>query len=265
MKRKIYLDGELGEKFGKVLVLDVDNFLEVFKAIDCQRPELRPYLVECHEKNIGFVMHIEDTPITTEEEVLINFQEGDMYISPAPEGSGGVLRGIAKVVVGAIMIIGGLALLAGGFYIMGTLALAAGGAFLSSGLMDLLAPDPSVDTDDSRQDASYLFQGAGQTILNGDPVPLLYGRLRIPGRLVDFDVRNSNSYYSELGYGISGTGTRIQTPNPSTDPPSGPSHLPPDPLPLQPIIPTMPGQTEQINFGTLTSPSITFDPSSQVY
>lgn len=265
MKRKIYLDGDLGEKFGKVLTLDVSSFLEVFQAIECQRPEMRQYLVDCHEKNVGFIMHLEDTPITTEEEILLNFNEGDMYISPAPQGSGGVLGSVAKIVVGAVMIIGGLALAASGFYFMAAAAFIAGGTLISSGMMTLLAPDPATDSDDVRQDTSYLFQGSGQTILQGDPVPLLYGRLRIPGRLVDFDVRNTNSYYSEPGFGGSGTGNNITDPDPQNDPPGGPGQAPFYPLPPLPDMPTIPGQTERINFGTVTTPNIIFNPSSQVY
>lgn len=55
----------------------------------------------------------------------------------------------------------------------------------------MMLPDPSVDT----QDESYLFQGSGQTLIEGDPVPLLYGELRIPGRPVSMVVRNQGGYF----------------------------------------------------------------------
>lgn len=266
MKRKIYLDGELGEKFGKVLTLDVSSFVEVFRAIECQRPEMRQYLVDCHEKNIGFIMHVEDKPLTTEEEILMKFSEGDMYISPAPEGSGGSVGNIFKVVVGAIFVIAGVSiLLAGGAAFFGATLAIFGASLLMNGLMNLLAPDPSTDSEDIRQDTSYLFQGSGQTILEGDPVPLLYGRLRIPGRLIDFDMRNTNSYYSEPGFGGSGAGNQIDDADPQNDPPGGPGQEPPYPLPLQPDMPTIPGQTERINFGTTTTPNIIFNPTTQLY
>jgi len=266
MKRKIYLDGELGEKFGKVLTLDVNTFVEVFRAIECQRPEMRQYLVDCHEKDIGFIMHVEDTPITTEEEILINFNEGDMYISPAPQGSGGKVRQFVQVVIGAVFVIAGLFIMPiPGFQGFGAVLFTFGMGLMSVGLAGLLAPDPSTDSDDARQDTSYLFQGSGQSILQGDPVPLLYGRLRIPGRLIDFDIRNTNSYYSESGFGGSGTGNNIDTPDPQNDPPGGPAQTPTYPLPTQPDMPKIPGQTERINFGTSTIPNIVFNPTVQVY
>jgi hypothetical protein len=56
----------------------------------------------------------------------------------------------------------------------------------------MMMPDPSVD---SQQDESYLFQGSGQTLVEGDPVPVLYGELRIPGRPISMVVRNQNGYF----------------------------------------------------------------------
>lgn len=261
MKRKIYLDGELGEKFGKVLTLDAQSFRDVFKAIDAQRPEFRTYLAECHENKIGFIMHVEDSPLTADEELLMNFGEGDMYISPAPEGSGNAIRGVLKIVA-AVVIAFVLAPLLPAWAAYIAYGVATGLAM--SGLADLMAPDPATDVEnDSRQDSSYLFQGSGQTILEGDPVPLLYGRLRIPGRLIDFDVRNKNSQFTELGFGPSSGGTDI-TPDPNNDDqnPGGPNETAPDPNPPNPNQPTIPGQTEQINIGVSTTPVIVFDPST---
>ena len=262
MKRKIYLDGELGEKFGKVLTLDAQSFRDVFKALYAQKPEFRDYLIECHEKKIGFIMHVEDSPLTADEELLMNFREGDMYISPAPEGSGNAIRGILKIVAAAVIVFIAVTMPLSGPLLYASYAVA--GALAISGIADLMAPDPATDLDNnSRQDSSYLFQGSGQTILEGDPVPLLYGRLRIPGRLIDFDVRNKNSQFAEPGFGISSGGTDI-TPDPGNDDqnPGGPDETPPNPNPTQPSIPTMPGQTEQINIGTSTTPVIVFNPST---
>ena len=60
----------------------------------------------------------------------------------------------------------------------------------------MLAPDPSVD---DAQDESYLYQGTTQTILEGDPVPLLYGKLRVPARPISTSVRNERLNYYDNG------------------------------------------------------------------
>ena len=54
------------------------------------------------------------------------------------------------------------------------------------GIQQMMAPDPSTD---NQQDESYIFQGSKQNIVEGDPVPVLYGELRIPGRTISFHTR----------------------------------------------------------------------------
>ena len=53
----------------------------------------------------------------------------------------------------------------------------------------MMAPDPSTDSD---QESSYMFNGAEQNVIEGDPVPVLYGHLRIPGQPISFDSISSS-------------------------------------------------------------------------
>jgi hypothetical protein len=81
----------------------------------------------------------------------------------------------------------------------------------------MMAPDPSVD---SQQDESYLFQGSNQNIIEGDPVPILYGKLRIPGRPISFEIKNQNRGfvdYVQTGYDYVLPGDSGDT-NPDTGP-----------------------------------------------
>jgi predicted phage tail protein len=55
------------------------------------------------------------------------------------------------------------------------------------GVAEMMAPDPATDSD---QEQSYLFNGSEQNVIEGDPLPLLYGRLRIPGQPVNFEIQN---------------------------------------------------------------------------
>jgi hypothetical protein len=61
------------------------------------------------------------------------------------------------------------------------------------GLQQMMAPDPSTD---NQQDESYIFQGAKQNIAEGDPVPVLYGELRIPGRTISFHTRGESTQFA---------------------------------------------------------------------
>ena len=58
------------------------------------------------------------------------------------------------------------------------------------GIQQMMAPDPASDSD---QEESYLFNGAEQNIVEGDPVPLLYGKLRVPGQPVSFEIAGIDS------------------------------------------------------------------------
>ena len=98
MRRKIYLDGELGEKYGKELVMDVDSFGDVFRCLDANYPELRQYLVDCHNKDIGFICEVADKPLESEIELALQYPEGDMYICPQPAGAKGAFQKILAAI-----------------------------------------------------------------------------------------------------------------------------------------------------------------------
>ena len=48
-----------------------------------------------------------------------------------------------------------------------------------------MAPDPAVDKD---APTNYLFSGGANNAVEGDPIPILYGELRVPGRPISVDI-----------------------------------------------------------------------------
>jgi predicted phage tail protein len=201
MLRNVYLDGELGEKYGSNLKMRASSVADVFKCIAGNDPKFQMYLKDCTEKNIGFMCEVQGTPLKDDRELLLNFREGDMYISPQPMGSksGGAKIFAAIVAAALIYVTGGFVGGAGGWAVnsagavsgWGAAAISATAGLALTGIQQMMLPDPSTDT----QDESYLFQGSGQTMVEGDPVPLLYGELRIPGRPVSMVVRNQGGYF----------------------------------------------------------------------
>jgi len=87
MIRKVYLDGEMAEKFGSEFAIKAKTTADVFRNLECNFPEMRQYLMECHEKDIGFLCQVGDEALQDEEELLLSLGEGDVYISPQPAGS----------------------------------------------------------------------------------------------------------------------------------------------------------------------------------
>lgn len=218
MNRKVYLEGEIGEKFGKEFTMPATSFSEVFRCLECNFPTFRQYLITCVENNVGFACEVAGTSLNNETELLLEYKEGDMVISTVPSGSksggGKILAALAVVA----LTIGTLGFTAGFSFqtlASGVGSIAAGGSagvltgttaalvatgiavnLAMTGVQQIMAPDPSVDND---QDESYLFQGTGQTLVEGDPVPVLYGKLRIPGRPISLQVRNERLNYYDNG------------------------------------------------------------------
>ena len=47
MRRNVYLEGELGERFGRKFVVNTDDYSEIFKCIQANRPDFLPYIRQC--------------------------------------------------------------------------------------------------------------------------------------------------------------------------------------------------------------------------
>ena len=82
---------------------------------------------------------------------------------------------------------------------MGKIAIGVAANLAIAGVQEMMAPDPSVDT--QANDEAYLFNGAQQNIESGDPVPVLYGRLKVPGQPISFEIIGETA---TQGFGIMG-------------------------------------------------------------
>ena len=73
MMHNVYLQGELGEKFGHKFVVDATSYQDVIRCINANRPEFKQYLVDCHHNDIGFIF---DTAGKEVEEEIELFADG---------------------------------------------------------------------------------------------------------------------------------------------------------------------------------------------
>ena len=190
MQRNVYLQGELGDKFGSKFVVAGNTYKDIFKCIEVNRPEFKPFLFDCHEKDIGFTVECQGE-LVDKEALLLPIKEGDVTISIVPAGS---KSGIGKILAAVVL-----------YFVVGpyiatamesaSVAAATVASFTTTytamatslalgGIQQIMAPDPSVDQDSPE---NYAFNGNVQNIVEGDPVPLLYGELRVPGRPVSVE------------------------------------------------------------------------------
>lgn len=198
MTRNVYLVGELAEKFGSKFSIAGNTYQDALKCIDVNRPGFRNYIVECMNNDIAFTFDTESSSQSAESEkdLIIPLKPGDITIATVPAGS---KSGFAKIFAAVVLfaVVGpwmagkataaataqGVAAAEGTFLGMkaATITNAVNSMALNlaiTGIQQIMAPDPSVDNDEP---TNYLFSGDSQNILEGDPIPLLYGELKVPG------------------------------------------------------------------------------------
>ena len=248
--RRINLEGELGEKFGKVWHLNVKSPAEAVRAIDAQRKGFKKYFLDTEEKGIGYEVIVGDQGIQQEEGLLYPSPMRDDYtFVPIPQG--GKSRAMGMIMMGAIIILsagaaagvfGATGLMAPGaavttaaggmtstitavegFTFMESMAFVAQGAVGSSmtqsalmmgaalmfgGVAALLAP--TNDSAAGNEEQSYLFDGAVNSVKQGTPVPILYGRLIVGGATISASIKSNQETSRVKGtrrqfvYGVGG-------------------------------------------------------------
>jgi len=223
MARKIYLNGEMANKFGTVHPFVGDTVQDAVRLLSANNSEFKPYLINCMENDIQFSVAVHGQELTDIKECLLPLTEGDIIITPIPAGSkSGEAKILTAMAIAALMFIpvfgptmaqmavgpmqaqslfalsqatGGLAAAAG----MAGVAIAANLAI--NGIQQIMAPDPSVDAE---EEEGYMLSGSQKNAVEGDPVPVLYGELRVPGTPVSFEV--SNTQYKMQSESVTASG-----------------------------------------------------------
>ena len=202
MQRKVYLVGELAEKFGSSFTVYASTYSEVFKCLEVNHPTFKRYLLDAEERGIGFTLETAGKFEEDEKDLLLPLRQGDITFAAIPAGSksggakifaalvlaffvlpmigGAAIGGMSSTALGGITATSsyGVALQAGMMTTLGKVTASLAVNLALMGIQQLMAPDPAVDDNPT----NYLFNGAEQTLTEGDPVPLLYGELRVPGR-----------------------------------------------------------------------------------
>lgn len=205
MMRSVHLEGELGNKFGQSFSMHAKTSSEVFKCINANRPEFRTFMIQCHEKNINIAVDTGEDFIE-EGQLLepLSSKQSDITISLVPAGSKGAGKILAAVaIIATIYFFPVLGTQASSMYAAGATTTSLGVSIAASfamnlaltGFSEMMAPDPAVDKD---APTNYLFNGDAQAIAEGDPVPILYGKLRVPGRPISIDISTANRAYNTL-------------------------------------------------------------------
>jgi predicted phage tail protein len=195
MRKKVNLLGILGVKFGAEHHIAEDTANGIFKCLCANNPKFRNFLIE--NQHLDFFVRSGDTEIGDINEGITS---EEVFIGIAPEGSkSGGSKLLAAVLIVAAFYIPGASAYLGTFSSLTTAGQLAVGLAVNlalTGIQQIMAPDPATDSDAPE---SYLFNGAEQNVIEGDPIPLLYGELMVPGTPISFELIN-RQYYKNNTY-----------------------------------------------------------------
>jgi predicted phage tail protein len=190
---EVKLLGELGKRFGRKHRFMAHSPKDVFSALSHQIEGFKDYFCNAHEKGIGFKLVDGDPDGMHYENVLMGCRR--LIIAPIVSGGGAIGRiliGVALIALAFVSFGGAFAGFVAANAAAGTAAgFAAGSAILFNlgvtlaltGIAQLLTPTPDAPKETDRKD-SFLFDRASDLTVQGQPVPILYGKFLASSPLI---------------------------------------------------------------------------------
>ena len=196
MSRNVYLHGELGEKFGAHWKMSAPTIADAVRLIECQTKGFKKYLIDSVDAGLEAAVVVKDREIEEPLEVDLKM-EGDMHIALMPSGS---KKGWAKLILAIIIITvtwGSATGAFGGAWaqgaavgqvgFMGSMAMSFGLSLAMMGITELTTKAPKHGKDGD----GGVFNGPESTIVQGTPVPILYGELLVGGKPISVNFKAS--------------------------------------------------------------------------
>lgn len=166
--KTIRLYGEMGQRFGREHQFEVASPAEAVRALCSQIQGFRAYLHQ-HTKDYYKVF---TGGRNSSDQLAAPASDAEVIrIAPVIVGSGGA----ARVVLGIVLMVVGTWVFPNPWLVKMGAALAIGG------VIEMLSPQPKLGKDGPAEapghKPSYNFNGAVNTMAQGHPVPLAYGRV----------------------------------------------------------------------------------------
>jgi len=212
--KKIRLLGAAGKKFGREFEISVKSPAEAFRALCVLCPDLRRWVIQQHEKGVAWRVITDDRKGVSEDMLKMGTASDVITFAPTMRGAGGD-SGVFQIVLGVALIAAALIIpfaAAGGGLGLGLL----GGSLVLGGIAQLITPTPTLPNQAKTGEegvgtelSSSLFTRGSTNAAQGEVVPVLYGRRRVPApRLISFDLQilptsrtvNTSGTVGLLGY-----------------------------------------------------------------
>lgn len=182
----IRLYGPLGAKFGRVHKLAVKTSVEAVKALCINFDGLESYLMDAKKNGMVFAVFRGKRNIGLDDYKDLAGTD-DIRIAPVMEGA--KKAGMFQTILGAVLVVAGIAVTYMSFGTAGVVGagmISAGIGMMAGGIYQMLSPQPKglQGRDDPDNKPSYAFGSAVNSLAMGNPVPVLYGEREIGGAII---------------------------------------------------------------------------------
>lgn len=211
------LYGPMGRMFGRVhhVHLDSNTPAEAVRYLCSQFPKAKAYLMQAKDNGVGFAVFRGKENLTREQ---LQEPAGNDEIRIAPIILGSKNGGIFNIILGAVLIVVGVVIDIYAPYLstVGNALIGMGVSMVVGGVVQLLTPMPKgpKNTDRPENQPSYVFTGAVNTQAQGNPVPLLYGRMIVGSAVISAGINAEDYAPASSGVGPGYDSTRYQIDDP---------------------------------------------------
>ena len=207
---KIKLCGELGKKFGQEHNLELGRLTEFGQAMEANNPGFKNFFVNSIMDNKNYSMFVDGVLMKDQATMapVINKSPKEVVIVPLLTGAFVVIPTIATAVTSALVTAGvSLAVATAIGSIVSMVLMAVVSAIVSS----LFAPKPKGQLQTTTANAglnSYYFGGRANNAQQGQPVPIVYGELKVGSYVIQAGIRNlDKDDFAKLSDGNNGDGS----------------------------------------------------------
>lgn len=191
--RTVRLYGKLGAQFGRVHRLAVENTAEAIRALCALLPGFEREMMTSRERGIRYACFLGTQNIGNDG---LTLSGGKRDIRIAPVLSGAKRGGILQTIIGVTLIVAGVLAADAGFPVAGKYLVQAGITLTLGGVIQMLSPQQATQAGDSKDNgASYNFTGAVNTTAQGNPVPVLYGRMIVGSAVISAGIVAQDQAY----------------------------------------------------------------------
>lgn len=196
--RTIKLTGILGRKFGRIHRLAVDSPAEAVRALCVIKQGFREFLEHSDKQGFGYKVLVNKLAIDKANvDTELHMMHGaDTEFTFAPRMIG-AKSGLGQILLGAVLLAAVFFIPAVGAFLGPTLAHSVtmfGASLFLGGVTQMLSPKvgSSSPKEEDKNRPSYLMNGAVNTTAQGQPVPILYGRMIVGSAVVSSGITSKD-------------------------------------------------------------------------